>query len=94
MMKAVEVRGRPDFRIWVRFEDGTAGEIDLSHLAGRGVFEIWDEPSVFAAVHLGSGGSIAWSEDVEICADSVYLTLTGKQPEDLFPSLRPAGVDA
>jgi hypothetical protein len=34
----VEVRALRNYRIWVRFEDGLAGEVDLSNLAGRGVF--------------------------------------------------------
>jgi len=36
-------------------------------------------------VHVSPHGSIAWSDDVELCADSIYLELTGKKPEDLFP---------
>jgi len=30
-------------------------------------------------------GSLAWSDDIELCADSIYLELTGRKPEDLFP---------
>ncbi|PYQ57468.1 MAG: DUF2442 domain-containing protein, partial [Acidobacteria bacterium] len=37
MPKAVEVEALSDYRIWIRFDDGIAGEVDLSHLAGRGV---------------------------------------------------------
>jgi len=40
-----EPKGR--YRVWLRFEDGLEGEVDLS---GRGVFEAWLEPGVFEQV--------------------------------------------
>ena len=33
-------------------------------------------------------GSIAWSQDVELCEDALYLELTGTSAEELFPALR------
>ena len=41
VIRPTEVEPRDGYRIWLRYSDGTAGEIDLSHLAGRGVFEAW-----------------------------------------------------
>jgi Protein of unknown function (DUF2442) len=87
MPKAVEIKALSDYRIWVRFADGTAGEVDLSHLAGRGVFSLWQDYTAFQGVHLGSSGEIAWNDEVELCPDSIYLKLTGKTPEDVFPNL-------
>jgi len=40
------------YRIWLRYQDGTEGEVDLSHLAGRGVFASWEQESAFAQVRL------------------------------------------
>jgi hypothetical protein len=36
MVRPVEVRRLARYRIWLRYQDGTEGEVDLSHLAGRG----------------------------------------------------------
>jgi hypothetical protein len=36
MARAIEVL--PGFRIWLRYDDGTAGEVGRSDLAVRGVF--------------------------------------------------------
>ena len=41
MFEPLEVKALPDSRIWIRYADGKEGEVDLSHLAGQGVFEIW-----------------------------------------------------
>lgn len=49
--RPVAAEARPNYRLWVRFEDGVEGEADLSDVAGRGVFQRWTEtPSEFAEV--------------------------------------------
>ena len=76
------------YRIWLRYDDGVEGEVDLSDVAGAGVFAAWEDHSFFASVHLGPAGSIAWSERIDMCGDSLYLEITGMTPEELFPELR------
>ena len=94
MKKAIEVRPLDGYRIWLKYADGVTGEVDLSHLAGRGVFKVWADREVFEAVHVDPSGAIAWSEDIDLCPDALYLRLTGKAVDELFPNLRPAPVDA
>ena len=84
----VEVKPLTNFRIWLRYEDGTEGTIDLSDVAGRGVFAAWNDPAFFRSVRLGSHGAIEWGADIDICPDAMYLRLTGKSPEDVFPALK------
>lgn len=78
MLRALEVEARPNYRIWIRYADGSEGEVDLSHLAGRGVFELWDDPDAFENVRIAEDGAIRWSEEVELCPDATYMKLTGK----------------
>lgn len=94
MLRPLDVRALPSYRLWLRYSDGTEGEVDLSHLVGRGVFTIWNQPGVFETVSLGPGRSIHWSDEVELCPDSLYLQITGKAPEELYPALRTSGVGA
>lgn len=75
MFRAIAVTALPGFRLWLRYADGVEGEVDLAHLAGRGVFKLWDEKGKFEKVHLGSGSAVAWNEDVEVCADALYLRI-------------------
>jgi hypothetical protein len=56
----------------------------LSHLAGRGVFAAWEQEGVFTQVKLGSHGQLEWPGGLDLCPDALYLTLTGKRPEDVF----------
>ena len=41
-----------DHRLRLSFEDGAAGEVDLSDCAWRGVFEPPANPALFRQVHL------------------------------------------
>lgn len=82
------------FRLAVQYSDGTAGTVDLSDLADRGVFAAWREPGVFDAVSIGANGQLKWSDAIELCGDAVYMRLTGKSPEEVFPALNSANADA
>ena len=87
-LRPVAIEARRDYRLWIRFDDGAEGEIDLSGRAGRGVFKIWDEPGVFESAAISLHRTIRWSEDAELCADAVYLEITGRDPEEVLPGLR------
>jgi len=51
MIRAMEVEARNGLRVRLRFSDGSAGEVDLSDLAGRGV-RAWDRVGAFEEVHV------------------------------------------
>ncbi|MBI3006540.1 MAG: DUF2442 domain-containing protein [Ignavibacteriales bacterium] len=88
MVKLVEVKAKPDYRLWLRYENGVEGEIDFSKEVGQGVFAYWSNPDNFQNVHIGNSGELSWSDQLDICADAMYLSITGKKPEDIFPVLK------
>lgn len=94
MVKPVEVKALSGYRLWLKFSDGVAGEIDLGHLVGKGIFALWNDPATFEKVYIGEYGQISWSDAVDLCSDALYLSLTGKTPEQLFPSLASEAVHA
>lgn len=94
MGNLIEVKALPDCRLWLRYDDGTEGAVDVSHLVGKGVFAAWSDPHYFARVRLSDWCAPIWGESVDLCPDSLYLAVTGQQPEDLFPNLRRAASDA
>ena len=88
MPKLKEVQPRSEFKLWVKYDDGSTGEIDLSDLAGRGVFAAWNNSTTFQSAHIGPQGQLSWGDEVELCPDAIYMRLTGKTPEEVFPALK------
>lgn len=88
MPTALEVKPLENYRVWLRFSDGVEGIANLSEFAGKGVFELWDVGEAFRTVRIGEGGGIEWGDQIDLCPDALYLKVTGKTPEELFPSLR------
>ena len=84
MIRPVKVEPREGFRIWIRYADGASGVVDLSPLAGRGVFAAWNDRRCFDDVHIAPAGGIAWNSDLELCPDALYLQLTGASVEDVL----------
>ena len=71
------IEGRPGFHLWLEFDDGQSGLVDVSDLAGQGLFALWNQPGAFARVRLGEFGQAHWTDDVELCPDALHLRLTG-----------------
>lgn len=94
MFKPIEVIPLPGYRLRLRYADGVEGEVDLSRLAGKGVFSVWDDPAVFENVSIGTGGEIRWGDQADLCPDALYMEITGKSPDEVFPNLRRTAVDA
>lgn len=94
MLKLIDVEPMAGYRLRLRYADGVTGVVDLSHLVGKGVFQLWEDPEAFAQVSIGTAGEIRWSEEVDLCADALYLEITGKRPDEVFPRLRGNSVHA
>ena len=94
MRKIVDVKALDGYCLKLHFDDGVSGTVDLSHLAGKGVFAVWNDESVFRSVAIGERGDLVWSDKVDLCPDALYLEVTGKKPSDLFPLLNEEDVHA
>jgi Protein of unknown function (DUF2442) len=81
--KPTAVKALPNYKIWVTYSDGKSGEVDLSDLKGKGAFTAWDENDLFSKVFVAERGRcIAWNDELEICPNSLYLDLIGKNFEE------------
>jgi len=88
MRRISKVKVLPAYCLELEFDGGISGTVDLSESVGKGVFALWRDPLVFEQVHIGSSGELVWAEQVDLCPDALYLKITGKKPEDIFPALR------
>lgn len=86
-MKITEATAVDRFHVFLRFDDGTTGSVDLSHLAGRGVFRAWQQEGVFEQLSISPAGALQWPGDLDLCPDSLYLQMVGKSAAEVFPAL-------
>jgi hypothetical protein len=78
MYRIVEVEAREGYRVWIRFEDGISGEVDLSDLVGKGVFQSWEDPEEFRKVFIDEEtGTIAWPGNIDLAPDALYQDVAG-----------------
>jgi hypothetical protein len=47
-----------------------------------------NQSGVFERARIEEGRAVVWTEEVDLSADSLYLQVTGKRPDQLFPNLR------
>ena len=87
MKKITAFKVLEQYRVWLRFEDGAEGEVDLSHLVGRGVFSAWRDYSFFRQAFVADYGALTWPGELDLCPDSLWLNVTGKPVEEFFPAL-------
>ncbi|MCF7730675.1 MAG: DUF2442 domain-containing protein [Akkermansiaceae bacterium] len=86
-MNITEISPKDGYRLFLRYDDGACGEVDLSSYAGRGVFAAWLKPGVFEQVTLAEAGHSEWPGQIDLCPDALYMKLTGKSPDKVFPTL-------
>jgi hypothetical protein len=87
-MEITKAKPLPGFRLELQFDSGDGGVVDLSEFVGRGVFGAWEQPGVFEQVRVTAEGAVEWPGQIDMCPDALYLRMTGKRPEDIFPALR------
>ncbi len=77
MHRIVEVKPLENLRVWIRFSNGVAGEVDLSDLAGKGVFAAWNDPDFFVQVTVDpETHTLAWPGGIDLCPDALYEDIT------------------
>ena len=85
--RIVKVETLEHYRLALSYADGVEGVVDLSYLVGKGVFSLWEDEEAFRNVTIGPSGELLWGEQVDLCPDSLYLKITGRQPDEVFPQL-------
>lgn len=76
--RIVAAQARVPHRIWVRFEDGVEGEVDVSDLVGKGVFARWTDPEFFARAFVDEeSGTVAWPGGLDLAPDALYHEIAG-----------------
>ena len=78
MPEVAEVHHRGGHRLYLRFDDGAEGEIDLAELIQfTGVFEELEDPTEFAKVGLYPDGcTICWPNGADVAPETLHEAVT------------------
>ena len=76
----VEVRPEAGHRLWLKFEDGVSGTLDVLELIPfDGVFAPLENPSFFDRVAVDAElGTVFWPNGADLDPDVLYAAVTGQ----------------
>lgn len=78
MHRIIEVKPLKNFKVWLKFADGVEGTVDLSDIAGKGIFSAWNDSEFFKKVFVNpESHTIAWPGGIDLCPDTLYSEITG-----------------
>lgn len=73
-----KAEAKAHYKLYVEFEDGTKGSINLSKWVGKGVFNYWNKEENFRKFIITADKKLQWNEDIDMDPDAFYLELIGK----------------
>ena len=84
----VNVHALDNLKIWLEYEDGVKGVVDLSDMKNKGVFKAWNDRAFFKRVHIDTKGNISWGFDsngveFDLATDVLYANVLGISREDM-----------
>ncbi len=91
MIRIAQAVATEGLKLRLTFENGVSGTVDFSEMATSPLFSSLKNDKFFESVSIiRNGRALAWGEELEICADSLFLRITGKKAEDIFPKTKAA----
>lgn len=73
MIRVAEAKLVRDFVVWVRFTDGTQGEVDLSTELEGPIFEPLKDPGVFAQLRVHPElHTLVWPKGADLAPEFLY----------------------
>ncbi len=65
--KIVACKPMPDYQVWIRFDDGLEGKVDLHALSRQGVFADWQSIEFFNRVRVDPRtDTLSWGDDIDL----------------------------
>ena len=73
----VEVKPEPDYSLFVRFQDGVSGRVQLRPEELTGVLAPLHDVRFFEQVFIDCG-AVAWPGEIDLAPDAMYIQVTGQ----------------
>ena len=80
----LEARYVKDYQVFLKFNTGETGEVDLRDLVGKyQIAEPLRNPEIFSHFYLDSWPTLAWDCGFDVDPESLYFRATGKSLGEL-----------
>ena len=76
MYKVVSVEARPEYTLFLVFDDGTQGEVSIADRLFGSVFEPLRNIDFFERVQIDPYGAVYWPNDADLAPDALYRILS------------------
>jgi Protein of unknown function (DUF2442) len=73
---------KDDYKLYLLFEDGVEGIVELKKWKGKGVFEYWNDEMNFKNFKVTQDKKLEWNENIDMDPDAFYLKLINKTFEE------------
>ena len=68
-VKIIACSPKSNYCVWIRFDDGLEGVVDLSYLVGKGVFVAWKSEDFFNQVKIDPNtDTLCWGSEIDLDA--------------------------
>ena len=82
-IKITSVKALEKYKIFIQFNEGSEGILNLQDLAGKGVFKSWDVNNNFSKVFISDeSGAITWPDEIDIDTLNAYFTIKNISPDE------------
>ena len=78
MKRVRRVKPEPGYHLWLEFDDGLAGMVDLSQELYGPLFEPLRDPRVFAQAFIDEFGVVCWPNGADLAPEVLYEDLATK----------------
>jgi len=68
----------PKYRLWIEFDDGVSGTIDLAEELTDEVFEPLRDEAIFRQVAVDEYGAVCWPDGPDLAPDAIYDEITNR----------------
>ena len=77
----IEAKPLNNFKLFLKFDDGIKGEIELANLKDKGVFKYWNNEDNFKNFKV-LDNIIVWNETLDMDTNAFYLKIINKTFEE------------
>lgn len=79
MNRVVEIKILENYMVWIKFEDGFSGEINLKPFLGKGITKDLLKEDKFKTLNIEDGGGIAFYNGYDFCPNYLRILADNKE---------------